>query len=265
MTALLQALETSVLRRHPGMELLGGGLLVLLLAAPFAVATGADQRYLAVVLVLYALLATLVWQTWPGAQEAARSGGEWRHWCGLSWLSLGPANRVTLVRALLMILVLSALPFPVWAAQQAWALAGLSLLALSLDGLDGWVARRTGSVSAYGARFDMEVDAAFIMGLALLLVVLERAGIWVLALGLMRYAFVLAGWRWCWLNQSLPPSFRRQFVCVWQVATLLACMPPWLPAWASVSALAVALVLLTVSFLTDVIWLYRQQGQSESP
>jgi phosphatidylglycerophosphate synthase len=39
---------------------------------------------------------------------------------------------------------------------------------LALDGLDGWLARRFGLASAYGARFDMEVDGFLILVLALL-------------------------------------------------------------------------------------------------
>ena len=39
-------------------------------------------------------------------------------------------------------------------------------LLLALDGLDGWAARRQGLVSAFGARFDMEVDALLILALA---------------------------------------------------------------------------------------------------
>ena len=37
------------------------------------------------------------------------------------------------------------------------------------------------------------------------------------ALGLMRYAFVAAGWRWPALARPLPPSLRRKAVCVLQV------------------------------------------------
>jgi phosphatidylglycerophosphate synthase len=36
----------------------------------------------------------------------------------------------------------------------------LSTAVLMLDGVDGRVARRTGSQTGFGARFDMELDAA---------------------------------------------------------------------------------------------------------
>ncbi len=39
----------------------------------------------------------------------------------------------------------------------------LAVPALILDGVDGWVARRTGTANDAGARLDMEVDAALIL------------------------------------------------------------------------------------------------------
>ena len=71
-------------------------------------------------------------------------------------------------------------------------LVRLAAVALALDAVDGWVARRTGTVSELGARFDMEADAFLILVLSGF--VADSLGGWVLAIGLMRYAFVAAGW-----------------------------------------------------------------------
>ena len=84
----------------------------------------------------------------------------------------------------------------------------MTAVALALDGVDGKVARRTGTSSALGARFDMEVDAFLIL-------VLSAAsplslGPWVLAIGAMRYAFVAAAEVLAWLRAALPPSYRAQ-------------------------------------------------------
>ena len=46
------------------------------------------------------------------------------------------------------------------------ALVALAVVALVLDAVDGWVARRTGTTSPLGARFDMEVDAFLILVLS---------------------------------------------------------------------------------------------------
>ncbi|MEE4298051.1 MAG: CDP-alcohol phosphatidyltransferase family protein, partial [Pseudomonadales bacterium] len=75
--------------------------------------------------------------------------------------TLGLCNGVTLVRLGLS----SALIAPLFADASGWALIAVALTALALDGLDGWLARREDRVSAFGARFDMEVDAA--LGLVL--------------------------------------------------------------------------------------------------
>ena len=75
-----------------------------------------------------------------------------------------------------------------------------------LDGVDGWLARRTRMASAFGARFDMETDAALILVLAVLAWQFGRAGAWVLACGLLRYAFVGAGVLWPWLRSPCRPA-----------------------------------------------------------
>ena len=104
----------------------------------------------------------------------------------------------------------------------------------------------------------MEVDALLVAGLALLLWTLDRAGAWVLAAGAMRYLFVAAGAFWPWLRQPLPPSRRRQAICVAQVLTLTLALAPILPAaWAGAVA-AIGLGLLGYSFAVDIVWLARR-------
>ena len=94
----------------------------------------------------------------------------------------GPANAVTLLR-LALVLALGALPLPLSAL-----LGGVILV---LDGVDGWLARKTGSASAFGAHFDMESDAFFVLVLAFVLHERGTLGAWVLIPGLLRYAYVL--------------------------------------------------------------------------
>jgi phosphatidylglycerophosphate synthase len=130
---------------------------------------------------------------------------------------LGAANAVTGGRAMLTALVAAAL-LEVPTASLAWTLVVLAAVAVSVDGLDGWAARREGLGSTFGARFDMEVDAALILALSALAWRFDKAGAWVLASGLMRYAFVAAGLVWPWFDRPLPPSRRRRAVCVVQIA-----------------------------------------------
>lgn len=169
---------------------------------------------------------------------------------------LGPANRVTLGRAVLVALVAGTLAAPAWVQQHATWVAAVAALALALDGVDGWVARRWRCSSAFGARFDMELDAFLILVLCVHLLAMEKAGSWVLAIGAMRYAFVAAMRVWRWLDGPLPESRRRKLVCVWQVVSLLLCLLPAVEAQVAVPLLALALGLLTGSFAADVRWRY---------
>ncbi|MBW0117031.1 CDP-alcohol phosphatidyltransferase family protein, partial [Pseudonocardia abyssalis] len=89
--------------------------------------------------------------------------------------TLGPADVVTLARAALVggvlaLVVHGAGPVPIVVVAS---------VALVLDAVDGRVARRTGTVSALGARFDMEVDAVLLLVLSVHVATL--LGPWVLA------------------------------------------------------------------------------------
>src|SRR5262245_34399160 len=131
----------------------------------------------------------------------------------------------------------------------------IASIAAALDGVDGWIARRTRTASAFGARFDMETDALLILVLSALVWTSGQAGAWVLASGLMRYAFVAAAAIWPWLHEPLEPSRRRQTICVVQIVTLIAALLPSLGPTAASTIAAAGLAALTWSFLVDILWL----------
>src|SRR5687768_16547061 len=95
--------------------------------------------------------------------------------------TLGAANRVTLTRATLVGGVTALVADALVGSANIPAIVGLAVVALILDGVDGWVARRTRTVSALGARFDMEVDAFLIFMLSVYAA--GSVGPWVLAIG----------------------------------------------------------------------------------
>ncbi|KEO60330.1 CDP-alcohol phosphatidyltransferase family protein [Thioclava indica] len=178
---------------------------------------------------------------------------------------LGPANAVTLLRAALVCALVAPLAAEVFApapipSRARWLITAIATLALALDGLDGWLARRSGLSSRFGARFDMEVDAALGLILALLVVVSGTVGIWVLALGAMRYAYVLASFALPWLNAPLPERFRRKLVCVVQIVALVVLTLPGLGALTATFIAAAATLALTGSFTADIIWLARRRA-----
>jgi phosphatidylglycerophosphate synthase len=172
--------------------------------------------------------------------------------------TFGAANQVTTVRAVLVALIAGLLSESSRAAVAATA-ACLTLLVCVLDGLDGWLARRTGMTSEFGARFDMEVDALLVMILSLLAYQYGKAGMWVLASGLLRYGFVAASWLEPALARPLFPSRRRQTVCVMQVAGLNLAIAPFVSPSASSMLAAAALGCLGYSFAVDVIWLLQRR------
>jgi phosphatidylglycerophosphate synthase len=181
----------------------------------------------------------------------------------------GLANVVTTVRAAITALMggLVLVPGDLGAGlhnDALWTLAVVVALALILDGVDGYLARKTHRASAFGARFDMEVDALLIFFLSLSAFELDKAGIWVLAIGLMRYAYVIAQAMFPVLQGELPQSFRRKAICVVQgVALCLLLIPIVLPPVSTWIA-AIALASLSYSFAVDVIHLLQagHRGQA---
>jgi phosphatidylglycerophosphate synthase len=173
----------------------------------------------------------------------------------------GPANQITTLRAVLVALVASLIGEPGSPAIAAGA-ATLALVATMMDGLDGWLARRTRMASAFGARFDMEVDALLVLALAVLAWQHDKAGAWVLMSGLMRYLFLSAGWEWRWLRRPLPPSVRRQAICVVQILGLMVVMVPVVRPPLSGLLAAAALAALAGSFCVDILWLRRHAGRT---
>jgi phosphatidylglycerophosphate synthase len=168
----------------------------------------------------------------------------------------GLCNMVTLARAAMV----AALAGMLWQGPQGWDVLVLATVALALDGVDGWLARRSGLTSEFGARFDMETDAALALVLAAHVWLGGMTGAEVLLLGALRYAFVAAFWPFPWLAAALPDRFGRKVVCVVQIAALILLQVPGLMpevargvAWGAVAA-------LVWSFGRDVLWLWRHRG-----
>lgn len=223
----------------PPILVLGAAVVAALVALPFSSPAAAPVGLLA-----YGAVAAVVLDRLPLHHPHPRFG-------------LG--NGITLLRAAgAAVLAGLALDPAVLAGPRGWwAFAAVAVL-LALDGVDGWAARREGQASAFGARFDMEVDSLLVLALSALALGLGKAGPWILAIGLMRYAFVLAGHAWTALARPLPPSRRRDAVCVAQVAALgLLLAPPVVPPLSAALA-AAALAALAASFATDVAWLLRR-------
>lgn len=223
----------------------GVAVLVVLLsmAVVAARAAGLGADFIVKALLLFAAGAVWVWRGLrAGAHPHAR---------------FGAANRVTLLRlafaSLLAALLGEAVPAPpLQPTSLAWVVFALAALTALLDAVDGALARRSGLASRFGARFDMETDAAYTLVLCALVWQAGQAGPWVLAAGLMRYAFVAAAVPFPWLAGPLLPSRRRQAICAVQITTLIVCLVPIVPSSLASLLAAASLLLLGVSFAVDV-------------
>jgi phosphatidylglycerophosphate synthase len=169
---------------------------------------------------------------------------------------LGAADWVTLARASLSVAVAGLVADSFAHRVPVTLLISIAALALTLDFVDGWVARRTRTTATLGAQFDGEVDAFLI--LALSAYVARSAGPWVLLIGAARYAFLAAGWVMPWMRAPLPPRYWRKVVAATQGIVLTIAAANVLPPALSQAVLAGALVLLAESFGRDVRWLRRQ-------
>jgi phosphatidylglycerophosphate synthase len=197
--------------------------------------------------------------TWRAALGVLTGGGlllvlAARH---LRARTFGAANVVTLVRGALTLL-LAALVGVRGGDVLGWTVVAVAVVGVALDGVDGWLARSRNEASAFGARFDMEIDALLILVLALLVWQLDKAGVWIVAAGLLRYAFVLASYPLPWMERTLPRSRRRQAVCVAQIVSLIGALAPSIPSPASSLIALAGLALLVWSFAGDVVWLARR-------
>ncbi len=168
----------------------------------------------------------------------------------------GLANLLTLARGAGVVALTGFLAGPL-DTRLLWIASLLAFLCIALDGVDGWLARRFTTASAFGARFDMEVDAFLMLVLGLLLVASGTLGVWVLLIGAARYLFVAAGWLVLALQAPLPYSERRRAVCVFQgLALVLALIPHLEPFVASHAAVAGVMATLW-SFGVDIRYLLR--------
>lgn len=169
---------------------------------------------------------------------------------------LGWCNAVTLFRLMLVSVLIG---FAVSPLHGVLPVVAVATAAFALDGLDGWLARREGYVSAFGAKFDVEVDSVLALVLALLVYLSGNAGAYVILFGLPRYVFAVAQYPMPWLNGELPPRFSRKIVCVLQIAVLIVLLLPGVgPALSHLLLGATACALLW-SFGRDVrrLWQVR--------
>ena len=136
----------------------------------------------------------------------------------------GLANMVTLARLVgsvwilaLLLQAVSGEPTPLIAI----CVAVLGAVCLTLDGVDGRIARSRSETSSFGGRFDIEIDAMTTLLLAITVAVFDVAGWWVVTIGALRYAYLLAGLPLPALRAPLPFSQARRVIGLGQAVLLV--------------------------------------------
>lgn len=206
----------------------------------------------AVVMLAGFAASALAGAAWPLSLVALLSSAELvrRGWGAFTPAGgFGWANRVTTVRFALALLLGALGP-----ATPGWILAAVLGVGAVLDPADGFIARRYGQSSAFGAAFDIETDALLTLIAEAQLWQRGRAGAWILIPGLLRYAYVLAlaivpataG------HVRSSPFARRAFVAllVGLIAALL------FDGGAAIALAAIGTAAVTFSFARSFRWSY---------
>lgn len=169
--------------------------------------------------------------------------------------TLTPADWVTLVRATLVGAVAAMVADSFDHPMPPTMIVALATAALILDGVDGHVARRTGTESRLGARFDLEIDASMVLVLSIY--VAQFLGVWVIAMGLLRYVFLGAARVIPWLRGDLPPRYDRKVIGVAQTVALIVAAVPSVPVGLAVVLVGTTLLVVVGSFGRDIFLLHR--------
>jgi phosphatidylglycerophosphate synthase len=174
------------------------------------------------------------------------------------YVRFGPANYVTTIRVMMVALIASLIGEPE-IPQAALAASIATAVMTVLDGVDGWLARRSRMTSEFGARFDMETDAVLVMAMSVLIWQYGKAGAWALTGGMLRYIFVIGGWWQPWMARPLRPTRRAKAITVCHMVGLSVGLAPFVPVPLSAIVVALTTAALAWSFAADVRRLWRME------
>lgn len=180
----------------------------------------------------------LLWRGRPPELPALRRG-------------VGLANGLTALRLSVVLLATASMP----RLGTAWVMAAFSLNVV-LDAIDGYSARRLGAATSFGALFDREVDAVFVLSAYLYFHLYSIGGLgpWVLLPGVLPYLYRLSV-----AALSAPvPSERKERLAAPLAAVnfVLLLGAVGLPAYAT-PILAVSVSVVLLSFSASFWSLYR--------
>jgi phosphatidylglycerophosphate synthase len=146
------------------------------------------SRHAAVMILASAAAVTTGWNAWVALPAAFSFAVLWQHRMPHRSLLPGGVGLADALTGARFVVLVAAASIP--GAGGGWILAAFAFNVV-LDVLDGHVARTLGEASPFGAAFDREVDAFFVLVAYLHFHLDGWLGVWVLMAGILPYAYRL--------------------------------------------------------------------------
>lgn len=128
-------------------------------------------------------------------------------------------------------------------------------LAILLDGLDGFLARRYKQISEVGALFDKTVDAYFVLLLTFILVLKYDIPFWFLGIGYLHYGYELVIYSLDWQNLTIPKNPIGKYAAAFLFISLLS--PFILPSYLYFPIIYIAAILVGCSFSLSFFYKFK--------
>lgn len=156
----------------------------------------------------------------------------------------GLANWVTILRLSMCLIFFLVYPN----MSDGWLFAGF-LLVISLDGVDGYLARKLNQSSEVGGNLDMETDAFLVFALSWIHYDQNTVGWWILVPGGLKYAYTIL---FSWSSNKiefLPKMVRATIAVIFFISLCLAFI---LPESFTFYLLLFSSVLICLSFASSI-------------
>ncbi len=170
----------------------------------------------------------------------------------------GAGNALTLMRATLALVLIAKNDL-----SLAWTGAAI-MIALLSDGLDGWIAKRSGMASPFGDVFDQESDALLFLSICLLLIEDRQVGLWILLPASYRYLFILFCRSIKPTQKAIQGTWVTRAIGITSMMALAACLAPIVPDQGVYWTASAVTLLLSLSFLKSGYLIYRPAPEAHS-
>lgn len=224
--------------------------------------------FLSYLLACITVLNTFLWYLYPMDITAVMlaSISSYSAWFLYFWIqaekNFNVADKITLSRWILF--TTSALVAILLKDSNWWVLIGVSL-AVALDGLDGWMARKLQIASEYGRILDMEVDHMTTSLLVAISVMIIGISPWLLCLNLLRPLYLLFGKQKLQEKEyrSQAHLLRAKVICILSQILLIINLAPIFSLETKEFLSLINLILLSYSFTVD-LWLEHRHHKLET-